>query len=84
MNLQGIVEFLKDKKKELEKEFEAEDLPFDDDTILNVELSLGEISQIIEILSAYADASEDEDWEEIEEDEDDDFDLDDEDDEEEY
>lgn len=63
-----LVEFLKKKKQEAVDDFTCEDLAFDDDTILNVELSLGEIDQIVEILSAFADAAEDEDWDEDDED----------------
>lgn len=79
MNLKDLVGFLRTKKNEVVDELTCEDLAWDDDTTLSVELSIGELDQIVEILSAYADAVEDEDWEEVDEDEiddeeDDDFD----------
>lgn len=72
MNIHDIVEFLKNEKNKIVDELTCEDLAWDDDTVLNVELSIGEVDQIVEILSAYADAVEDEDWDSDEDEDEDD------------
>ena len=72
MNIHDIVEFLKNEKNKIVDELICEDLAWDDDTVPNVELSIGEVDQIVEILSAYADAVEDEDWDSDEDEDEDD------------
>lgn len=67
MNLESLIEFLISKKKEVTDECAHEEISWDDDTITNVELTVGEIDQITEILSAYSDAIGDEDWDEDDE-----------------
>lgn len=61
--MENLINFLKNKKNEAIDDFTCEDLAWDDDTVINVELSFGEIDQAVEILSAFADVSEDDDWE---------------------
>ena len=64
MNLPKLIDFLNVKKKEVIDEFVCEDLTYDDDTVLSVELTFGEFDQILEIITAYNDATEDEDFDE--------------------
>lgn len=65
--LKELIEQLKKKKQEAVDEFTCEDLAHDDNTALDVELTFGDIDQIVEIISAFIDASEDdEDWDEDE------------------
>ena len=66
MNLPDIIEFLLNEKNKVADELISDELSFDDETVVNVELSFGDIDQIVEILSSFNDATEDEDWEDDE------------------
>lgn len=66
MNLLSLIEFLAKAKKDAIVEHTCEDLAYDDDTVIQVELSFEEVDEIVEILSAYYDAVEDEEWDDEE------------------
>lgn len=64
MNLESLIQFLIDNKQKHIDEFASEGLDWDSETVGSIELSLGEMDTIIEVLSAFVGV-------EFEEDEDD-------------
>lgn len=66
MSAKTLIRMLKKIKKETEQEFINDNLEFDDDTIMSVELSVDDVNLLIGLLE-YDEESEDDDDEDYEE-----------------